>query len=453
MGVERGMMIRACVCVSAVLASCFCFAAPSADESILALYREAKQNNAAYLATLSAVEAELEGRNIALGQLLPSLSISGNYNRNETERTVSSVKDTFSYDSHAYTLNIRQPLYRKYNFSLFEQAKLQGEAAISRGLFAGNELAVNLVIAYFDVQYSADQQRLLQAQKLAVTEQLDAAKRAVAVGHGTRIDVDEAQARLEVLLAQEIELNNAGEHARRALQLMVNRELGKLPVLDVGRFQPEISLGNGYKDWVELGEKNNPEYAALLSQVDVARLEVEKSSAGHYPTLDFVASVGSSTNDSVNSLNRFSDTNYQTNSYGVQFTIPLFAGGQVSATVRQSAAKLTQARLQAEEFRRNLVVKIRREHDSFVQSITKINALQNAEASAERVVQSTKKGIAAGVRSTIDLLQAEQQFFTVKRDLAQARYVHLISRLRLKALVGEVEDADLEKISILMARY
>ena len=445
-------MIRLCVCVSVVLASSICFAAPSADENILTLYQEAKQNNAAYLATQFAVEAELENRNIALGQLLPSFSITGSYNRNETERTVSSVKDTFSYDSHAYTLNIRQPLYRKYNFSFFEQAKVQGDAAISRGLFAGNELAINLVIAFFDVQYSADQHRLLQAQKSAVMEQFDAAKRALAVGHGTRIDVDEAQARLEVLLAQEIELNNAGAHARRTLQVMVNRELGKLPLLDLARFQPDISSGNGYKEWVELGEKNNPEYAALLSQVDVAKLEVEKSSAGHYPTLDFVASIGNSTNDNVNSLNHSSDTSFRTNSYGIQFTIPLFSGGQVSATVRQSAAKFAQARLQAEEFRRNLVVKIRREYDSFVQSGNKINALRSAELSAERVVQSTKKGISAGVRSTIDILQAEQQLFTVKRDLAQARYVHLISRLRLKALVGEVERDDLEKISILMAK-
>jgi len=422
-------------------------------ENLLALYREAQSANAAFLAARAGAEAEQETRNIARGQLFPSLSLSGNYGRNGTDRQVGATpSEHFDYDSFSYNLNLRQPVYRKYNFALYEQAKAQGDAAAARLNQAANELVVRLSSAYMDALFADDQGRLLEAQKAAISGQLAAAERGLAAGSGTRIDIDEARARFDMVLAQELEVQNLRGHSRRALGAFLNREIGDLAPLDVENFKQLPPNPVDVNAWVAEAEASNAEYQGLLAQRKAAEQEVEKALAGHYPTVDLVASAGRSGNDSVSNLNRFGDTEYRTTSYGVQLNIPLFAGGQVNATVRQARAKLEQVVQQGEEVRRNIGVQTRREFDNVVQGLARIKALERAEVSGRQTILSAKKGVEAGVRSTLDVLQVEQQYFTVRRDLAQARYNYLISGLKLKALAGILSEIDVGGVNSQLAQ-
>jgi len=420
----------------------------TAADNLLSLYREAQSSNAAFLAARAGAEAEQENRNIARGQLFPSLSISGNYGRNATDRQVGRMpQESFNYDSFSYNLNLRQPVFRKYNFALYEQAKAQGEAAEARLNQALNELVVRLSSAYMDALFADDQMRLLESQKTAIAAQLAAAERGLAAGSGTRIDIDEARARYDMVLAQELEVQNLQGHSRRALGAFLNREVGDLAMLDIESFKRLLPSPLDVNAWVAEAETNNAEYQGLLAQRRAAEQEVEKALAGHYPTVDLVASAGRSGNDSLSNLNRVGDTEYRTSSYGVQLNIPLFAGGQVNATVRQARAKLEQVTQQGEDVRRNIGVQTRREFDNVVQGLAKIQALERAELSGRQTVLSAKKGVEAGVRSTLDVLQVEQQYFTVRRDLAQARYNYLVSGLKLKALAGVLSEGDVAGVS------
>lgn len=419
-----------------------------AADNLLTLYREARVANAGYLAVRAGVDADRENQNLALGQLLPSLSVSGNYGRNTADRKIGNAPgENFDYETYTYSLNLRQPIYRKYNFALYEQAKAQGEAAEARLDQAGNELLVRLTSAYLEALFADDQLRLIEAQKIATRAQLAAAKKGMVAGNGTRIDVDEAQARFDMIEAQEIELENARQHTRRVLGALVNREVTELAKLDLGRFKLRTPVPHGVSAWIAAAEASNAEYQGLLAQRKAAEQEVEKALAGHYPTLDLVASTGKSGNDNLSTLNRFGNTEYDTTSYGVQLTIPLFAGGQVGATARQARAKLEQITKQAEEMRRNLSVQTRREYDNIVQGIASIRALERAEMSGLQTVVSAKKGVEAGVRSTLDVLQVEQQYFTVLRDLFQARYVYLIAGIKLKGLAGILSEPDMVEVS------
>lgn len=429
-------------------AGCSIHANTSAAENLLSLYREAQTSSAAFLAVRAGTEAEQESENIARGQLFPSLSISGNYGRNTAERMVGAApSERFNYDSSAYNLNLRQPIYRKYNFALYEQSKAQGEVATARLNQATQELVVRLTTAYMEALYSDDQIRLLMAQKAAINAQLIAAEKGLIAGSGTRIDIDEARARLDMVLAQELGIQNLRQHNLRVLGALVNREIGELAQLNLEHFNPSTPVPANVDAWLAEAELKNAEYQGLLAQRKAAEQEVEKAQAGHYPTLDLVANAGKSGNDSLSNLNRAGDTEYNTSSYGVQLTIPLFAGGQVNATVRQARAKLEQVRQQGEEVRRNIGVQIRREYDNVVQGLARIRALERAEASAQQTVVSAKKGVEAGVRSTLDVLQVEQQFFTVRQDLAQARYNYLVSGLKLKALAGALTEQDVAGVN------
>ncbi len=417
-------------------------------ESLASLFREAKEQNATYLATKAGTEADLEGVSIARGQLLPNVGINGNYGKSDTARRIgSNSEENFNYETYTYGLSLRQPLYRKSSFASYQQAIAQGEVAKAKLDQAEAELAIRVVSSYLEALFSDDQADLIAAQKAAVTAQLAAAEKNLVAGTGTRIDIDEAQAKYDLLIAQELEIKNSQQHNRRVLASTVNRGIGILSRLDIQHFSPKPPSPGETDTLIRDAESNNCEYQAAIAQRKVAEQEVEKALAGHYPTLDFVASTGRSGNDNVSSLNRLGDTEYKTTSYGVQLVLPLFAGWQVNGTVRQARAKLDQANHLAEDLRRSISVKVHKEFDNLIQGLARIVALKRAEASAMQTVISTKKGILAGVRSTLDVLQAEQTLFTARRDLAQARYAYLIAEIKLKGLTGLISEDDIDNLS------
>lgn len=417
-------------------------------EDLLRLYREAQTTSAAYQAAKAAAEAELENENIAFGQLLPNLSIGGSYNKNNTERQIANGPgEDFRYGSYAYNLNLRQPLFRLYTWATYQQAKEQGKAALQRLNQAGNDLAVRLTSNYFEALYTEEQLRLLAAQKAAVEAQMKAAERALIAGSGTRIDIDEAKARYDLLLAQEVEAQNNQKYQQRSLGAFVNRPISSVARLNVDAFKPVSPNPDNLDAWIAAAEEANAEYQAKKLMIAAAEQEVTKAQSGHYPTLDLVASTGKSQNDNLTTLNRFGDSNYTTSAWGVQLNVPLFAGGQVAATTRQAQAKLEQVRQEAEDIRRNIGVQMGREFDNVAQGIAKIRALELAEASGRQTVLSTKKGVQAGVRSMLDVLEIERQYYSTLRDLAQARYAYLIASLKMKGIAGVLSDADIEALN------
>jgi outer membrane protein/protease secretion system outer membrane protein len=419
-----------------------------AAENLLSLYREALLTNASFLSAYAGAQAEYENKNITGGQLMPSLSLSGNYGRNDTTRQVGSAPgEQFNYDSFSYSLSLRQPIYRKYNYAAYQQSKAQEEAASARLNLAENDLGVRLATAYMEALFTEDQLRLMGAQKAAIQAQLGAAEQGLRAGYGTRIDIDEARSRLDLVLAQELEMQNMQQHSRRFLGAFVNRQLSPLAKLNIDHLviSPPSPVDVNY--WISEAELNNPEYQALLAQRKAGEQEVEKMLAGHYPTLDLVANAGKNGNESVSTLNRFGDTKYDTTSFGLQVSIPLFAGGQVGASVRQARSKLEQVQYQGEEVRRGINVQTHREFDNVVQGLARIKALERAELSGRQTIMSAKKGVEAGVRSTLDVLQVEQQYFTVLKDLALARYSCLIASIKLKALAGRITETDIASLN------
>ena len=440
------MLRRPRLAATCVLAACASFA--HAAETPLSVYQAALTGNAAYRAVRAGAEADREAINIAFGALLPNLSISSVRNRNQVDRSLGGgAPERFDYASASDALTLRQPLYRPGNLAAWDQAKAQADASESDALRARGELAVKALSTYFDAAFTDDVDGYLQAQKAAAAAQVEAATRGLAAGSGTRIDIDEARSRLDLLLAQEIDLRNQRADARRTLGALMAR-----PPTALARLTPERMLLAPQKPdeaaaLVAEAVARNPELATARAQVAAAALEVSKASAGHYPTLDLVASTSRSGNDSLATLNRTGDVQFRQNVIGVQLNVPLYAGGQVSATVRQAAARLEQARQRAEEARRQLEVTVQKEFDNLTQGAAKIRALERAVASAAQTADSVRKGVVAGVRSTLEVLSADQQVFQVKSDLARERYRYLLARLRLTAAIGRDMEEDLEKLS------
>lgn len=435
-------------CCALVLALLVALPAAAEAESLLRLYRDAKVNYPVYLASRAEAEAEAERENVAFGRLLPNLSWGGNYGQSQARRSAPPAgTEKFDYSAYSYSLNLRQPLFRLQELAEYRKARALGDSAPAIVGRAENELLQGVVNVFLELLLVNDQLRLQEAQRLAAVGQLAAAGRSFELGAGTRIDIDEIQARVDLLVAQAYELELQRDFRRRELEGYVGRPVGELPVFNPTAFSPATFIPAGTADeWVTTALAANHDYRLLEVQVEAATQDVLAARSGHFPTLDLVASVGKSTNDNLSSLSSAGDVRYDTSNLGVQVNVPLFAGGQVSAQVRQAQARLAQARHRLDEFRARLEREVRREFDSVTRGGGMIRALERAEESAQQSLLAVGKGIRAGIRSTTDLLIAEQQHVAAKVELARGRYRLVMSVLKLKSMAGPVYDGDFEKL-------
>lgn len=414
-------------------------------------YRLALQQDARYQAARAETAASREAVPQAYAQLMPNISGSLSRSKNQTDSETpgflgNRVHNNYEYLSSSYVLNLRQPLYRKYSFAQYHQAKSQvvgAEALLDKSL---QDMLVRLSGAYFEALMAQDQMALVQSQKEAFAAQLQGAKRAFQAGQGTRTDIDDAQARYDMILAQELEAQHNLGHTRRQLGAIINRpveQLEQLARLDPGRMELLPPNPANPEEWIARGEEVNPELRAARANIESARQELEKARAGHFPTVDLVASR--SRNLSVNdvSINQL----YLTTAVGVQVNIPLFAGGYVDSQLRQTLANLEKYRQQYEAGRREVGLQIGKEFQNVSEGVFKVKALEQAERSADQAVYSNQKGLQAGVRTLVDILNARQQRLNVRRDLAQARYQYILARLRLLGLVGAINEDEIKVVN------
>lgn len=437
-------------CVAKVLISAFSAfgVLPAQALNLSEAYGLAMDQDAIFQAARAEADARREVLPQARAQLLPNVSASLARSRNHTDRDTRStsgntVSDTYDYFSASYSLTLRQPIYRKYNFALYQQAQFDVEGAEAALEKVRQDLIVRLSGAYFDALLAQDHLELIQAQKVAYGAQLKGAKRSFEAGEGARTDVDDAQARYDMTLAQELEAAQNVGYMRRQLQVIVNQPIADLAVLDPAKIQLQPPQPASAEEWIAQGEDINPELRSLRASIESALQEVEKARAGHMPTVDLIVQRSKSASENNVSIN----TNYETSMFGLQASIPLFAGGYVNSQVRQAQANVEKLRQQYEARRREVSQQIRKEFQSLMEGILKVRALVQAESSADQAVLSNEKGFKAGVRTQIDILNAYQQRMNARRDLAQARYQYILARVRLQGLVQSLDEGEMNLIN------
>ena len=422
--------------------------APAWSLDLMQAYQAALREDASIRATRAATDARRERVPQARAQLLPNLSASSSRSRNSLERTTPDfrgdpVATTSRYISSNDALTLRQPILRLYQVADYFQAQAQvndANAILEREV---QNVAVRVSGAYFEALQTAEQLALVQAQKAAYTTQLAGARKRLTAGAGTRTDIDEAQAALDLNLAQELEARQNVDFTRRQLQTLINSPVDFLATLDADKLQLVQPEPNRVEEWIARAEDTSPEIQSLKAQLEAAGYEVRKAQAGHFPTLDAIAQLTRSDSDTVTSVNN----RYVNKSIGLQLNVPIFAGGYVNSLVRQALAEQERAGEALEGLRRDLGVRIHREFRGITEGVLRVRALEQAVRSTEQVAISNRRSYEAGSRTLIDTLNAEQQKISAQRDLAQARFVYLLSRVRLQALAGGPKTEVIEQIN------
>ncbi len=411
-------------------------------------YRAALARDAVIGAAEAAAAARRERLPQARAQLLPNISATASRFRNDLESVQPGLggeplRSEQKYTSSSRALTLRQPLYRPFNFADYQQAKAQVEDANATLDKEVQNVAVRVSGAYLEGLLAQDQLALVLAQKEAYTTQLDAARKRFAAGAGVRTDIDEAQARVDMTIAQELEARQNLDYTKRQLQVMVDAPIARLAPVDPDKLRATAPDPGALLQWTDRAEQASPELRALRAQLEAARYEIEKAQAGHKPTLDAIAQWSISDSDNVTRVN----SRYDSKSIGVQLNVPLFAGGYVSSQVRQAVAEQERIGQALEATRRDLALRVEKEYRGLTEGALRIRALEQAVKSSEVMVHSNRRSFEAGSRTLVDILNAEQERVSAMRDLANARYVYMMSRIRLRALAGEADDMAVQEIN------
>ncbi len=422
------------------------FAGSAQAQSLMSLYETARGYDAAYKAAQSQYTANLSKGDQAKALLLPTIGLSANVNKTDVE--LLAAAQTVTSQSKAATLSASQPLYRPANFANYQQGMRQLELASVQLKAAEQDLMVRLSQAYFDVLVSRESLDFVKAQKVAVAEQLAAAKRNFEVGTSTITDTREAQARYDLVLAQEIAADNDLRIKRLALNQLVglNNIEPKSLSSNAKLSGPDIQ---SLEQWVQQSAEQNPSVIQSRAALEIAKLETSKAEAGHKPTLDLVAGYTPTRYKNGKGINS-SQIDSNANSVTLSFNMPLFAGFSTQNRIKETVALEDKARSDLDAAERNVAQATRSAFFGLQSGLGQVNALQAAEASSQSALDANKLGYQVGVRINIDVLNSQSQLFQTKRDLAKARYDVLLGQLKLRQAAGTLTEADLASINALL---
>ncbi|APW38231.1 channel protein TolC [Rhodoferax koreense] len=416
-------------------------------QSLIELYDAARATDATYQSAKAQYDANLAKSDQAKAAILPAANLDVGVTRNLFDNTNPDYQR--AYTTQSATVSASQPLYRPANWASYEQGKKLIDLAQAQLAAAEQDLVLRVSQAYFDVLAASDSLTFVRAQKAAVAEQLASAKRNFEVGTSTITDSREAQARYDLVVAQEIAADNDLRVKKLALDQIVSRvDATPKPVLApivLPNLQPQDLNG-----WVTIAETSHPSVLQALTALDVARLETTKAKAGNKPTIDLTAGYNVTRNPNGTSTSTL-NSRYNAANIGVQLSLPLFAGFSVQNRIRETLSLEDKAVADLEATRRVVSQATRTAFYGVLSGLGQIKALEAAEASSQSALEANQLGYRVGVRINIDVLNAQSQLYQTKRDLARARYDVLVGSLRLRQANGTLRPEDLQAVNALLA--
>ena len=413
------------------------------------LYEQALRNDPVFLGAIKERDAGLENRAIGRAGLLPKLGYNYNKGRN-TSKVIylnergQNQSDDRNYSSYGSSLTLQQPLLDYEAYATYRKGVAQSLFADENFRGKSQQLLVRVLENYTQALFAQDQIDIAQARKKAFEQQFRQNEQLFRQGEGTRTDILEAESRYELAIAEEIEARNEQDASLRELGALIG-----VPAVDISdlapldqQFQTFTLQPANYDTWHEMAVANNPALASQRQALEVARYEVERNRAGHLPKVSAYATVRQNESESGNTYNQ----RYDTNTIGIEVNVPLYAGGGVSASTRQASRAMEQAEYELDGKTRETLIELRRQFSACLSGVNKLRAYQKALTSAEALVVSTRQSILGGERVNLDALNAEQQLYTTRRDLAQSRYDYLMAWTKLHYYAGTLNEQDLAKV-------
>ena len=416
------------------------FSALSQAEDLIQVYKQARLSNPELRKSAADRDAAFEKINEARSPLLPQLGLGADYTYNNGYRDANGVDSNVTSGS----LQLTQTLFdmsRWRNLSLQEKS-----AGIQDVTYQTDQqtLILNTATAYFRVLSAIDTLSYVEAQKQAIYRQLDQTTQRFNVGLVAITDVQNARSQYDTVLANEVTARNDLDNAVEELRQVTGNYYPQLASLNVEHFKAEKPQAvNALLKEAE--NRNLSLLQARLSQ-DLAREQIRLAQDGHLPTLSLSASSSisnTSYSGSRTGNSQYNDSDVGQNKIGLNFSLPIYQGGQVNSQVKQAQYNFVGASEQLESAHRSVVQTVRSSFNNVNASVSSINAYKQAVVSAQSSLDASEAGYSVGTRTIVDVLDATTTLYNAKQQLSNARYNYLINQLNIKQALGTLNEQDL----------
>jgi outer membrane protein len=423
---------------------------PLQAQNLSETFELALQNNPALRQAQARSSAAAETKDQSIAQLLPNVYAGASSNREYLYNAKAKSRIDYrgldvnqTYWNNTFNVNLTQPLFHWDYWITLSQS--DNEIARSEAIYQSElqNLIAKTTEAYFNVLAAKDVLDFTQAEKQAITQQLEQAKQSFAAGIIAVTDLYEAQAAFDQVITGEIEATNEVDNQKDALREIIGTNEVRLNAL--GAQLPLLKpVPADMSAWNQLAQTNNLTIISAFNQSEVARKSIELNKSGHLPNLDLVAAYGVSDNSSSFGFRGDAKT------VGLQLNVPLFEGGMVNSKTRQAAFEYEAAKEDLNASRLAVERQVNHAYRGLMTSISRIESLNSVITSAQKALESNQAGFEAGTRTMLDVLLTQRNLFRAKRDFARARYDYLIYSIKLKQASSDLTQSDLEQINHLL---
>src|SRR5690349_15314413 len=421
----------------------------SANE-LTRIYQLAVDNDTTLRAAQGARDAAVASNPRARGALLPQIAGTAFYDEGtQTVEVTGLPKEDSDTENQDIRLTLRQALLDATAWNRWQQAGAQAAAAQATYVIAEQSLAFRVTEAYFALLGAADNVRFADAEKKAVERQLELAKKRFEVGLSAITDVQEAQARYDLTVAQMIEAEQAYSNAQVAVSEITGANDARVVPL-----KDEIPLvgpdPDSVNDWLKTASENNLNIRVAQANADAAGQDLDASWAGHYPTVYLSGQTGIGSSSQITPGVGAVDTDYDDTSFRVTLNVPIFAGGSTQAAVSAARGTRDQRVAELEGRKRETERSTKNAYQGVIAGVSRVKALQQAVVSNTTALEASEVGLEVGARTAVDVLNAQRELFRAQRDYARSRYDYLLNVLRLKQAAGQLGPKDVNEIDTLL---
>ncbi|WED21467.1 outer membrane channel protein TolC [Vibrio sp. JC009] len=425
--------------ISMTLGSVSTFA--TADD-LAQIYDLAKENDPTLLRSAAERDAAFEAIEQSRSTFLPQVNLTASYDINRTDYSSESV----STDNNSFTAGIgfTQELYKRSSWLNLDQSEKSARQADAAYAAEQQSLILRVATAYFEVLRAQDSLEFVRAEKAAVARQLEQTKQRFEVGLSAITDVHDAQAQFDSVLASEVVSENSLINSYESLREITGQEHTDLNILDTESFSA-ARLSETPEALLEQAQTQNLTLLSARISQDIARDNIELASSGRLPSLTLDGSYGllDRTDESGNNT----DVDYNSFNLGLNFSMPLYTGGNINSQVKQAQFNYVAVSESLEASYRGVVTTVRSSYNNVNASIGTIKAYEQSVISAKSALEATEAGFDVGTRTIVDVLDSTRSLYDANRNLSNARYDYLISILNLRQAVGTLSEQDVMDIN------
>ncbi|PMG48692.1 outer membrane channel protein TolC [Vibrio lentus] len=408
-------------------------------DSLSEIYGLAKQHDPELLEAAAQRDSAFEAINSTRSNLLPQIDLTAGYVYQDTDRHEADGS------SGNVNLGLVQSIYDRGSWISLSISEKTAREADARYAVTQQSVIYNITEAYFDVLSAKDNLRFVQSEKEALAKQLNQTEQRFAVGSAPITDVQDAQAQYDNVVAQEIQAQNSVENALEEVRAITGQPASNLSVLDINRFStsmPELSVN----DLVQKASNENLQILAGRIQKDIAKEQISLADSGHLPTISLTTGYEytknfDEPNNPVTGYPQDDDENLF--NIGVSIDLPVYSGGRVTSEGKQAQYQYVAASQDLESTYRDVEKNIRAINNNIRSAIGSIKAYEQSLVSAKSALEATEQGFMVGTRTMVDVLDSTQNVYQAQKNLSDARYQYILSRVQLKQATGSLSEQDI----------